>query len=662
MASRSDIKAGSAFVELSLKDSAFVKGLRNAGNQLRDFGKGIATMGAAMAAAGATLLGPIVAGLKKFTESGEELYEMSQRTGVSAKALAQLGYAAKQSGTDMGQLEGGLRKMQRFLGEAATGSTEARTELARLGLTLADLQGLSPDQQFEAIGAKLAAINDPTTKAAAAMKIFGKSGTELIPLLNNLDAIAEAQRLGIGPSQEEVRLAHELSVNFGKLSGAAGAVVKSLGAAIAPMVSGIIPAITNIVVSVKSWIKQNSDLIQKVAAVGVVLVGAGTAIAAIGGAFAIAGTVLTKLIVPLQMVGSLFGIITSIVGALATPFGIIAGLLGAGAYLWARYTDSGQAAVKGISTVLGQLGDAFSRTFGGIKDALAGGDLALAGSIAMAGLRVAMLTGFSALASAVGGEAGNFIGALAAKLGSGDLSGAWSLAVDGMAAAWSSFTTFIKNVWNHVVAEIQTGIAFVVKQIKLALINAQALGEKVGSLNPFGGRKYTQEIRLNPETGRFEERGPGVDRDKARAEAEKEYQDAVKRADAAANKADDANLKFHAQQVAPFHSQIAGGIGANNDALQKAQDDLDRLRRQASDEAKAAADKFKDKNAAAGEGIEGGALKAGIFGTFSAAALAAGGGGQGPVVGKLTDIHNELKKNNELQRRNAAENIAAFSE
>ena len=129
MASRSDIKAGSAFVELTLKNDSFLKGIRASSQQLQNFGKSIASIGAMMSAAGGAILAPMIAGLSKFISKGEGLYEMSKRMGITAKGLAELGYAAKQSGTDMEQIEGGVHRMQKLLGDAANGSAEARAEL-----------------------------------------------------------------------------------------------------------------------------------------------------------------------------------------------------------------------------------------------------------------------------------------------------------------------------------------------------------------------------------------------------------------------------------------------------------------------------------------------------------------------------------------------------
>lgn len=106
---------------------------------------------------------------------------MSARTGISVESLSELGYAAQQSGTHMETLEGGVRKLQKFLVAAAQGSDSALSVLRDLGLTLADLGRLTPDQQFERIADRIARIPDPALRAATAMELFGKTGTALLP-------------------------------------------------------------------------------------------------------------------------------------------------------------------------------------------------------------------------------------------------------------------------------------------------------------------------------------------------------------------------------------------------------------------------------------------------------------------------------------------------
>jgi hypothetical protein len=89
---------------------------------------------------------------------------------------------------------------------------------------------------------------------------------------------------------------------------------------------------------------------------------------------------------------------------LATPLGgtlvavaaISAGLV-YGVIQWAKYTESGRQAVAIVSTEFGKLLETAKTTMGGIWDAITGGDLALAGQIAMAGLRVAWQAGLNNL-------------------------------------------------------------------------------------------------------------------------------------------------------------------------------------------------------------------------------------------------------------------------
>ena len=79
----------------------------------------------------------------------EARWQMSQRTGISVETLSELGYAAQLSGVDVETLETAIKRMQKTIIGAAEGSQAAVEALAELGLTVEDLRGLSPDQQFK---------------------------------------------------------------------------------------------------------------------------------------------------------------------------------------------------------------------------------------------------------------------------------------------------------------------------------------------------------------------------------------------------------------------------------------------------------------------------------------------------------------------------------
>ena len=70
-----------------------------------------------------------------------------------------------------------------------------------------DLKNLSPEQQFQTLANALAGVENASEKAALAQKVFGKAGTELLPLFAEGEAgmaalREQAQSLGIVMSTE----------------------------------------------------------------------------------------------------------------------------------------------------------------------------------------------------------------------------------------------------------------------------------------------------------------------------------------------------------------------------------------------------------------------------------------------------------------------------
>src|SRR5438105_11787278 len=138
-AGSSEVRAGKAWVELGVKDG-LKKGLSQAASQLKSFGKMLAVVGGGGVALGGAFFGGLVAAAHVFESMGSELHNMSVRTGVSVEALSALGYAAKQTGSDLGMVEFGLRRTQRLIADAASGNEEAIVTLNSLGLEVETLK------------------------------------------------------------------------------------------------------------------------------------------------------------------------------------------------------------------------------------------------------------------------------------------------------------------------------------------------------------------------------------------------------------------------------------------------------------------------------------------------------------------------------------------
>lgn len=263
---RSDIEAGRAFVRLSVKRGAFDSGLAAAKKSLLAFAKGAAVVASASVAAGASIAGGIVAAVVKFAAAGDKLDKMSARTGVSVEALHELGFAAEQSGASIGDIENALRRMAKTVGDATSGTKESIDALAGLGLKVEDLAGLTPEKQFETIAGRIGEIQDPTLQAAAAMDVFGRSATQLIPLINSGESgIAalrkEARDLGGTFTSDQAATAARLTDAWNRIKTATAGVTREIGAAFAPLAEKALAIIQKVVVAVRQFIEDNGHLI-----------------------------------------------------------------------------------------------------------------------------------------------------------------------------------------------------------------------------------------------------------------------------------------------------------------------------------------------------------------------------------------------------------------
>lgn len=138
---------------------------------------GLAGLGAGglVAALGAMAKGAI--------DAADEMNDLSQRVGIGIKDLAGFKLAAEQSGTSMESVAKGVKGLSVFMVEngkaLADAGITAKTSSGAI-IQLADL---------------FKAMPDGVEKTALAVKLFGKAGMDMIPMLNQGSAgLADAQR------------------------------------------------------------------------------------------------------------------------------------------------------------------------------------------------------------------------------------------------------------------------------------------------------------------------------------------------------------------------------------------------------------------------------------------------------------------------------------
>jgi len=446
MASGSDVRQGRAYVELYVKNSALVKGLAEAKARLLAFGGSIATVGKWMMGLGMAIIAPVAAMAKHFATVGDELSEMSARTGMSVAKLSALGYAAGQTGTDLEGVEKSVRKMQKFLQQVADGSKEANDTLADLGLTFADIRALSPDQQFDLIASKVAAINNPTTRAAMAMKVFGKSGTAILPMIEEMGELtAEAKRLGLVMSKDDAEAGHALSRALGSLSKVVGSVGNGFSSAFAPQISEFVNAAVNAVAQVKKWATENAAFVGNIVRVAMGVAAAGVAIYAFGKMIAGVGAVFGGIHAAVMWAAGGIQMLTSVIGMAISPALLIGAALaaaGAGLLYLARNT-----------TIVQAVGDAITAFAGGIRDMIA----------------------------TVVNDAMQAWDGITAAISVGDLQGAIKVIVAAISLEWARAVGTFQEVWQGFVRywnDATTGLAIIFVEAIAAVKTAWA--EMVG--------------------------------------------------------------------------------------------------------------------------------------------------------------------------------------
>ena len=242
------IKGNTAQLNKAIKSAQtrldrFKRSAQNAFGALRRAALGAAVIG------GAAIVGFAAASIKKFAQVGDEIQKMALRTGFSTEALSELKFAAEQAGTDLDTLEKGVKRMASVIFDANNGLTESVRAFTALGLSVEQFNGLSPEEQFFLFANALAQVEDASLKAAIAQDIFGRAGTQLLPLFaqgtEGMEALREkARELGIVFSQEDANAAAEFTDTMNELNKAIQGIQFSIGRVAVPWLTKFVNALT----------------------------------------------------------------------------------------------------------------------------------------------------------------------------------------------------------------------------------------------------------------------------------------------------------------------------------------------------------------------------------------------------------------------------------
>lgn len=199
---------------------------------------------------------------KQAFEFSEQLLIASGRTGIAVESLQKLQFVAGQSETSFDAITTSINKFQVNLSKGSKDTTDA---LKGLGISIGEISALQPDQQFLKIAESIATVEDPAKRAQVAVALFGRGGTELLPLLRKgADGVAELSNqfdeLGIAVSADTINKVDDLGDSFSRLGTQAKGLATELVALAAPLVSPLLEGASDLLRDVKILIGQADEI------------------------------------------------------------------------------------------------------------------------------------------------------------------------------------------------------------------------------------------------------------------------------------------------------------------------------------------------------------------------------------------------------------------
>lgn len=248
-----------------------------------------------MLGASAAVGGSILAVGKSTADYAGDMYDMARGAGIGVEAFQKLAYAGRMSGVETEKLSASLVKFDRMVAEATGGNKTYMQTFEDLGIKIKDSAGnlRQPNEIFEDVADIFHNTEDGIGKTALAVELFGKSGADLIPMLNDGKAglkafYAEAERLGLALSNEMIAKGDAFSDQLENIGEQVKGVKLQLGAALIPALSAATEKISKVIDKITKWVQENPEL---AATIGNIAMTTGKWIAILGNAAIAIGSV-----------------------------------------------------------------------------------------------------------------------------------------------------------------------------------------------------------------------------------------------------------------------------------------------------------------------------------------------------------------------------------
>lgn len=187
--------------------------------------------------------------------------ELSKATGISVPALSILGEVGGTVGIGIDQMGKALERMDRSAVAAAQASPKASNAYTQLGIAVTDATGaMRPAEAiFNDVSKRFSEMSDGPQKSALAIKIFGRAGAEMIPLLDqggeHLKMLEDHfVKLGATIDESTAASGEELKTNMSLMQAAFTGVENELA-------KDLVPALNEVATEFIDFFENNHDAV-----------------------------------------------------------------------------------------------------------------------------------------------------------------------------------------------------------------------------------------------------------------------------------------------------------------------------------------------------------------------------------------------------------------
>jgi len=190
-------------VKVGVDKSGFTTGLASMENSVKGFGTKVGGI-----LAGAFAFDKIIQGFSNAIDKGDQLQDLANRFGVAASSLQEIGNAASTSGAGLEDVASAMNKLAKNAGAAIGGNEQMAEAFNKIGLSVEQLNGMSPQDLFFALSKAVASGALGMQDFTIAQELAGKGAGVLMETLRMGPEViaANGQAMGVWTDETIARL------------------------------------------------------------------------------------------------------------------------------------------------------------------------------------------------------------------------------------------------------------------------------------------------------------------------------------------------------------------------------------------------------------------------------------------------------------------------